>query len=48
VFVSDIISGIMIKHVQIFCQIFGELEKLNSRVVEHKQLQDIFISTGKF
>jgi hypothetical protein len=38
----------MIKHVDIFWQTFGELVKQHSGVVEHKQFQDIFVSTGKF
>lgn len=46
--VSDISSEIMIKHVDIFWQTFDDLEELDSGIVEHKQLQDMLISTGKF
>jgi hypothetical protein len=33
---------------EIFWQIFGELEGLDSGIVEHKQLQDTLILTGNF
>jgi hypothetical protein len=43
-----IVGDDTIKNVEIFWQIFTDLEKLDSGIVEHKQLQDMLISTGKF
>jgi hypothetical protein len=42
-------SDTILKNVeQVFWQKFSELERLDTGIVEHKQLQDSLVSTGKF
>jgi hypothetical protein len=38
----------MVKYVDLFWKTFNELAGLDSGIVEHKKLQDMLVSTGKF